>query len=591
MKTKKLAVEPIHPAAAAALAAVSTSAPVIPMNWQAAFAMMAREVTAFVEHLDGKIQKLTDDLADACGRIAAGDRTRADQAEQIRALTESLKTSTTAGEQHTNDSVAAAIEKLTTAGDTLEQALTKRLDEQAEQITATGKTVAEALTRADELARTLGAVEQQAAGTAATVDVQAGAVRAQGEKLAKLAGTVAETEQGLTDLRNGAEAAGKVVAGIQLHFDELFRDFDGKVNALVKGRAEDREAVDEIRAGVESVQKYAGECFNTTMEAIAGEADSQAKAVAEVVAAVERVDKGTQAVLKVTSDALAEITASVEQVAADGAKNADAYDKLNVRTHAIAEGVKDLGGTVAAATRARVDDRSTLDELVKIVADAGEVVGVLDDKLTETVKAQGEQALRLSSVEDVAAGAGAASAIATGEVSKLHQAVAGQVDTIRAIGEQATDALRRVTLAIDQIPAAMMIDRAGHLHRVNRAGETVDLGKVVDQGKDGKDAPQLVAARVEGDRLIMTLTDRTEINCSIAGLKAADPVPAVPEIDPTTIGHLSKDAKMRAVQVEDMTKLRATGWTFAKIGKKYDCSARTVARLIRGLEDDEAPNA
>lgn len=580
MKTKKLAVEPIHPAAAAAL----VSAPVIPINWRSAFAMLARQVTAFAEHQAGQIRTLTDELADACGCIAAGDRTRADQAEQIRALTADLAAAKEQSTAATESAVAAAIEKLTAAGDTLEQALTKRLDEQAEQIGTTDKTVAEALTRADELARTLGAVEQQAAGTAATVDVQAGAVRAQGEKLAKLAGTAAETEQGLTDLRNGVEAAGKVVAGIQLHFDELFSDLDGKVNAIVKGQ-------DGFRETVAGVQKYAGDCFNIAMEAITGEAESQAKAVAEVVAAVERLDQGTQKALAVTSDALAEITATVEKVATDGAKNADAYDKLNVRTHAIAEGVKDLGGTVAAATRARVDDRSTLDELVKTVADAGEVVGVLDDKLTETVKAQGEQALRLSSVEEVAAGAGAASAIATGEVSKLHQAVAGQVDTIRAIGEQATDALRRVTLAIDQIPAAMMIDRAGHLHRVNRAGETVDLGKVVDQGKDGKDAPQLVAARVEGDRLIMTLTDRTEISCSIAGLKVADPAPAVPEIDPTTIGHLSKDAKMRAVQIEDMTNLRGSGWTFAKIGKKYDCSARTVARLIRGLEDDEAPNA
>lgn len=589
MTIKKLAVEPIHPAAIPA--AVSASAPgvvsrtpgVVPMNWQSAFALLARQMAAAVDHQVGLVNKLTAELADARGLIVAGDRARADLGGQLAAVKEQVAAVAESAEKHTNDTVAAAIDKLTTAGDKLDEALGKRIDavdNRAGEIAARVEGVAEMIGTAGER---IDAVEKQSAGNAAALDVQDKAVKAQGEK-------VAETERGLCDLRSDVQTVNKSLAVAAKAQGDLFERLDdvaGKVEAVTKGQ-------DGFREAVAGVQKYAGDCFNTAMEAITGEAESQAKAVAEVVAAVERLDQGTQTALKVTSDALGEITETVGAVAEDGQKiRAEVVKMIVDRAGEIDERITDCGGRIDALVKGRAEDHAAVERLDSVITVEAALLKATGDKLTEAVKTQGEQALRLTTVEDVAAGAGAAAALATGEISKLHQAVAGQVDTIRATGEQATDALRRVTMALDQLPTGMMLDRDGELVRVTRSGEMTALGKVIGRdGRDGRDgaaAAEIVAVRIDDDRFIMTLSDRTEIGCGITGLinKLNDPVPAAPEIDPTTLGYLSKDAKTRAVQIEDMIKLRAVNWTFAKIGRKYKCSARTVARLTKGLDDDD----
>lgn len=398
--------------------------------------------------------------------------------------------------------------------------------------------------------------------------------------IADLAGRVAAVE---TDVKTESGAVRLIVKAIddQLltiadRFDrsvidivERVQTVEGVTAAAIKGQETFTDVVDALAKRIDTAEgavALASDAVNiakSTLDMITGEASTRADAIADILKIVE---------------AYAE-TASGE----DGSLNA-ALDEVRKAAGALGERVEDIHGRVGTLTKARADDveragavETRVEELQRIAMD-----GV--DALSAVARDVGGVAARVGVVEDAGTGFTAAVEALGSEVKRIDTVARETVATVETVGLQSQDAVRRVTVALGELPAGMMINREGQLVRVNRAGDMVEMGNVVSHGADGKDAPVIIAAKIEDNRFIMTMSDRSEISCLVAGLTPRAVEPAPTDIDPTKLGYFSKDATIRAAQVEDMVKMRAGGTTFAKIAEKYNISARQAARLIKDFD-------
>lgn len=267
---------------------------------------------------------------------------------------------------------------------------------------------------------------------------------------------------------------------------------------------------------------------------------------------------------------------------ADGAISNDVvklHNDMQARVVAVEAGAQDIGKRVGAveADLARFGDRCAdtagrVEALDDIISEIGDSARQAHGRLDAFNVLVGEHNDRIGAAE-------AAAARAVREVEDHGGAIDGLRREISAVSGEAADTLRRVTIALGELPAGMMIDGDGDLVRVNRAGDMTKLGRVVAAARDGRDAADIVSVRMEGERMIFTRSDRSEFGCAVA-LPAPPPVP-VDNVDPTTLGYLSKDTVIRARQVEDMVASRASGKTYKSIAQKYNVSERQVVRMIK----------
>jgi hypothetical protein len=519
--TKKLAVVPIHPDA------IPMPAVVVPASWEDAFAMMSDRMARVVGRQAAEIKGLKDDLADARGVIAAGAKTVTDLTVTIAGLAAALEVQDTAtkAQGHHGVDLVATVDEIRGRTDELVQSVERmvmRADEIAGNVVAAGVRDQAQSERIDALA--------------AVVDMRGVDAREQATRVERLAEAI--------------EAAG-VRGGdlIQEFANEAAARADsivGKLTALVEDYAETASGEDAaLTARLDEVVRIADIAASVT-EALSHEFQVAGVAGRELSVRVDEVRGRTDGLVQTVD----QMTAQADQ----------------------------LLGAVKAATTIAEDAAGRVDEVADLVdKQTGE--------LRAAIKDQGEQGVRVGAVEETVIGFVSSAAALAREIRTIDEGFKTGVAAIAAVEDQSRDALRRVTIALDQMPAGFMIDQVGVLNRVNRAGDMTPLGTVVGRAKDGTSPAQIVATRIENDRFVMTLSDRSEIGCAMP--RAVEVVREPDPTEPTELGYLSKDVKIRAVQVEDMTRMRAAKKNFKEIAAKYAISERQAARLIKGFNDEK----
>lgn len=404
------------------------------------------------------------------------------------------------------------------------------LDSFSSTVEAHGKTIAELLTVSEQATKVFKAIDDVTATTKERIDL--------------LDESMTTTAERITSIEDRVEQVDAVVREQVASVDDRFvevSDLVGKVGAQIGlDIAAISRTADEDRQAV----RVLGEQVDQRITGLAGDLDQETKARAAAIAAVA---SSVNDLSETASEQDAELATRVAGLDTRVAGQADGLAVAVTRLdgfRAVADTVEAVRREVQANALAIDDDRARMGKIeeavegfVRVTVAAGAEIKTFDVRLTDLAK-------------------------------------------------QAADACHRVTIMSNQMPSAVMVDRNGHLQIVARSGEQIDLGKVIGETKDGKDAADVVAARVDGDRLIFTRSDRTEFGCSIAALVPPVPVAPKTDTDPTKLGYLSKDAKVRSAQVDDMKKMRADKKTYDEIAKKYQASARTVIRLIKGDGDE-----
>lgn len=442
----------------------------------------------------------------------------------------------------------------------------------------------------------------QVAGLAAAAEIQDTVTKAQGNRGAELFAAVDEIRGEVAGLVH--QVAGTVEA-VGIRADEATANADklaGTVEAVNECVRVLGGSVDTLTGAVEAMSDRA-RAHGTRLDQVADKVETGRLVVEAVTKMVDDVGTCADAAAahaneldKVVNDvsARADQVAELVEAYAQTASGEDAA--LSVRLDQVASILTAEGLRVDGAIARAVEAITRLDHLVIVVEANGtrtdtaiEAVEGLADEICAAIKQQGEHAIKLGVVEETVAGCSASAAALAREVRTIDEAVKVGVAAIGTVEDQSRDTLRRVIIALDQMPAGFMIDQAGVLNRVNRAGDVTPLGVVVGQAKDGISPAQIVAVKVENDRLVMTLSDRSEIGCAMP--RQAEPVPAaapVDTVDPLTLGHLSKDTKVRIVQVAHMAKMRGDKKGFKEIAALFAISERTAARLIKDHNDEKS---
>jgi predicted nucleic acid-binding Zn-ribbon protein len=581
--TVKTAVPPVHPNVLKA---------VIPDNWRDAFAMMADRLMRVIGAQAGKIAKLSAELEDMNGKIAAGSKAHAEFVDSTMqgfhkfnrsALVEDIDANgrdilsineaiadirgliKISADARANDlktlNETTAIAKGTC--DYIDRSVKPALQDQAE-------TLADLLTGRDDTWKRFAAVEvagtelagrvEQIAADVKTLDGRtAGAVDA----LARQAGDIRDHAGRLVELARAGERV---------------ENLAGTVAAFEKARNEDRAVLDELAGTV----KATGERLDAESAARAAAIGKLGEQVEEYAATASEADGQLSMQFDAVEKAGAELVARVNTMAADLGAVGDRLD-LVAKDGATNRG--NIEHTDAAVTALTVTAKAAGERLDELRSDH-ETLTVTVDKAGESIIALTGRAARadeqFTRLDDLLTASGAAVARITVEVGALDALVKSQGETVSGAVEASSDACRRVTIALNEIPSGMMIDRDGDLVRVNRAGEMTKLGKVV--GLNGRDAADIVSVKVEDNRFVFVRSDRTELGCRIP---VVEPVKPADTVDPRKLGYLSKDAAVRAVQVADMVTMRSNNKRYKLIAEKYGISERQVARLIKDAQDEK----
>lgn len=491
--------------------------PAVPQSWQEAFNYLTDRFMRVIGKQAADIKVLLTGLEDARGLIAAGDRARAELQTRLDQAVAALD-----GVRDSFSSSLAAHEA----------SITERLNRFRDAVVARDERIDAIERQVKDDGAAIQTILTGCAKTEATISDVADRIDATVEALSERVTVVVRRADGLDVQLDAIEPRLVAVA-------DLLTATGERLDAEARGRAELAGAVERTDGAITTVSDRVAALGDTVDGLVTGIGD-EVRARAAAVAAVAR-----------TVEELSE-TASQADAELD-----DKLTQLHGRAEAIERGVK-LVDEAHGITAGRLRD---LDDTVAAVRreTQAHALAIEDDRT------------RLGKVEDGVEGFVRITAAAGAEIATFDQ-------RLTTISAEAADACRRVTIALGEMPAAMMINRAGHLVRVSRGGDEVDLGCVVTNAKDAAD---IVAARIEKGRLVFTRSDRTEFGCEMPVIEppAATPVPAV---DPTALGYLSKDPNVRAAQVEDMKAMRVAKKTYEKIGEKYGTSARHVVRLLKG---------
>jgi len=576
MAIKKIAVAPVHPSA---VGLEPIAAPMIPTNWQGAFARLVDSVTIVVTAQAKKVADLTQALADANGLIAALTKK---QADDYALLAKGLVGQNIAGIRDEASEIRADLTDI--AGKV--EALIKGRAEIVDNVRATDKRI-DALPSVHETVAKVG--EMVAAGyehsikliTDMTVEkvtaleAAAGAARDIAEAVRDEVRTVAT---GLGDLTETHTATRRQLDALASDVNDIGEDLGGKVSALTKGHSdltaansENAAANSKLAAVVTEHVDRLGANLGTLEERVEDAAAKFGDKVSELKDLVEDYASTASSEDAGLADQLGKldghVTAAREVADAARTRAAEAMSHCN-----------DLSGTVSAIIKARADEADQFAETVETVGN--QVKTMVDDlaaQFGEMSQMSVDDAKRIEQVEETARTIGA-------EVQGLAKVIEACRDAGAEIATDVTDMLRRVTISLGQMPSGFMIDQDGELVRVAQSGEVTKIGKVVSHGRD---APEIVSVKMEGERLIFARSDRTEIGCTVVRA-TVEPAPAItgPDaVDPLTIGALSKDPALLARQVEHMAEMRAGGKKYKEISEKFGTSEKTVAKLIRGYQN------
>jgi hypothetical protein len=586
MKTKKLAVQPISPAAAAALTATPAERPFVPTNWEDAFADLSDRMLRVVGHQQAKIQTLTAELTDAradtAAVTAAAGRAHAELVERFDALVilvekltgtvAAVPDSITAAVAPLNDlarvtQMVTALDELATAHAGTLAKLTQRVDDLVDvaEATAAEFTAANAaIAAANDM---LAALNKHATATDQIVT-------AHGETLVEHFDRAIEQGDALVDLR-AIVAAGDAAAAVQV---ERIAELAAQAGALAKLT----QRVDDVVQDTSAVKSRVAEHDDALVDLRAVVAAGDAAAAVQV----ERVDD-----LAAQAGEL-RTAVSVVETALDFEKT-----KLTAAIAKVAGDVDDLSETASGEDAALMERLITVEAKTADHTATVERVGAVENRVIELQRITMDHVQRIDTdgerierVEDTVTGFVAKIKATADTIAAIDKAVKDGTASIAETTAETADMLRRVNVMLGEMPSAMMVDQDGELVRVARSGELTKLGKVVAHGRDGTNAADIVAVKLDGDRIVFTRSDRTEFGCSIAALIQPAPpaaaTPAAPEVDPTTLGYLSKDPATRAVQVADMVAMRAAKKSYKAIAEKYKISERQVVRLIKGHKND-----
>jgi hypothetical protein len=583
MKTKKLAVQPISPAAAAALTAAPAERPFVPTNWEDAFADLSDRMLRVVGHQQAKIQTLTAELTDAradtAAVTAAAGRAHAELVERFDALVILVEklTGTVAA---VPDSITAAVAPQQTIANDVAR-VTQMVTALDELGTAHAGTLAALTRRTTDTDETVAAVvDALAAANTAIAAVKSPLegcvemIKAHGETLVEHFDRAIEQGDALVDLR-AIVAAGDALAAVQV---ERIAELAAQAGALATLPQRVDDVVQETSADKSLVAEQGDALVDLRAVVAAGDAAAAVQ--------VERVDDLGTSFQSIRSD----LQAAVFALDAETVARAAALDKL-------AGDVNDLSETASGEDAALMERLITVEAKTADHTATVERVGAVENRVIELQRITMDHVQRIDTdgerierVEDTVTGFVAKIKATADTIAAIDKAVKDGTASIAETTAETADMLRRVNVMLGEMPSAMMVDQDGELVRVARSGELTKLGKVVAHGRDGTNAADIVAVKLDGDRIVFTRSDRTEFGCSIAALIQPAPpaaaTPAAPEVDPTTLGYLSKDPATRAVQVADMVTMRAAKKSYKAIAEKYKISERQVVRLIKGHKND-----
>jgi hypothetical protein len=497
----------------------------VPETWQTAFIHMTDRFMRVIGKQAVTIRDLTTGLEDARSLIAAGDRARAELLAKFDGLQAAF-------DVH-DKAVKAQGERIAE--------LTATVNAVPDSITAAvaphQKTVAELVTSRDTCDHRVTAMTGEIVTLTQRVDnfrTLVDVVQGQGESIDR-ARTV------LDEYGRRIDGAVEVLAGhgvtLGEHFDAL-DDLRSVVAAGDAAAAVQVERVDDLGTLAQSLRSD----LQATVHALDAETAARAAAVAAVAQSVDDLSE----------------TASEQ----DG--------ELAVRLAAVDQHFAAAAGKLESAVERVGAVENRVIELQRIAMEHVENIetdGVRIERVEETVS---------GFVAKVKAIADEIAAVKTGAAS------------IEETANTTADMLRRVNVMLGEMPSAMMVDQDGELVRFSRSGDVTKLGKVVAHGRDGTNAADIVAVKLDGDRIVFTRSDRTEFGCSIAALIQPAPAttPPAPEIDATLLGYLSKDPATRDVQIRDMVAMRAAKKSYKLIAEKYKISERQVVRLIKGHNNE-----
>lgn len=584
MKMKKSAVAPIAPPSV-----IENS--MIPATWQEAFNMLAGRVMNVTRHQHDLIDRLSGEVRtaaeDAAGVAAANEKRRGDLESQVAGLTAALDVQDGAVKA-TAAKLADALASIKDAADGL-AAVTAGHDATAVAVLALAdlveKTLAPLLdqhtiTLADQSGRInqvddaarerLDALEASEVKTSGRLDLLTDRARGVDTRMDRVDESAAAigrqgiaTASRVDDLRVTLEALGATV-------EDYAKTASSEDAALLASVDEVGDAVRAVEQRVMELQGVAGR-HSVSIDDQGKAIDLVGERITDAVGTVDTLVKARA----VDTEWVRAVEARAVAVELLAGTHTEALDQVDKEIDKANLWIADTVGLVEALKKAWTGNVERIDTIADNVAEARTLVGAVSREVDEG-------SARLSQVEEAVVGFVATAANIGREVAGAVAAVERIDQTVVANADQITDTIRRVTIALGELPAGMLIDHDGDLIRVNRNGEPVKLGKVVGETRDGKDAPVIVAAKFEGDRLIITLSDRTDITCTVPRDAVAPIAPAdVEALDPTKLGYLSKDPNVRNVQIGDMINMRAAGKRYKEIAAKYQISERQAARLIK----------
>jgi uncharacterized coiled-coil DUF342 family protein len=342
-----------------------------------------------------------------------------------------------------------------------------------------------------------------------------------------------------------AQLADRVTGERSAALAEVRDEFAGQLRAQVA-------VVDELRAEVNS---YA-EAVDEMRGALRSDIEQLQTAAVELTAHFKAADM-------VTGARLGELAGDVERVGQIAATAVTGIDGMREQLKA-------------------VDQRVTT-----VVQQTTEAIEAINVATLERIEA-GERV-----VQDLAQ-ANAAELVALGtRVDEVTAAASEQVEHAREIvatvdgaHTAARTALAETRTALAVIPRTWIVDQAGALRFVDGNGELVTVGTVVGRdGVDGKDAPRIVAAKVEGGKLVLVRGDGSDVSCE---LPAAGPAPAV-AVRPEPAGNSSGEP-----DPAEIVKRRDKGAKFADIAgdlrivdAKGNPDPRKASRLYHKAKRDD----
>lgn len=403
----------------------------------------------------------------------------------------------------------------------------------------------------DARAQMADAAEKHAAQLQEAIDHGA-KVHARADDLQKLID--GQTEM-IASLRGLVDTQGETITRVRADLDKVP---DDQTDARQRLRADLDTRIDEAFGEIEAV-KVEGEKRDEAHLALVARHDM-------LVQNVARVDEGMQQHRTETS-----------QHMNGWSRRIDTIDNWSAD---VERRMDDQAAQVKVLTDGRVTISESIDGVMKYATDAFDVaMKTITESDTAASSTFSEIGIEVQQVRDrvevvTRQAADAIEAVSTAICARMVT-VEERLDVAVTESTAALDSSRaalhdtRQQLAV--MPRNLVITREGDLLAFLGDGSDRNLGRIC--GRDGSDAVSLVAAKTDGNALVLVRGDGQEIKCALP----AAPVPAN-AVQTTPAPALKYD-------VEAMARLRDAGVTWDAIGKGYKITGVHAGRLVKKFKE------